>query len=653
MQYLIKLLFITAWLGLPNLAHSTDTLPLETFVKFSQFKQLVISPTGEYMAASISKDDGTPLVTIIDVKNMQQLSAIEFKQEQLPSTLTWLNNNRIGIRIAQKIGALDQPIASAEYYVMDADGKRKDMLWGTVDSKKGQQGPIKYRTYMEILHLLPEDPETILVAAQGGSLSVADYTKAYELNIYTGKTRKIATAPIRGASMLADHDKNIRFAIGVDEDDNNKIKAYYRANNDSDWSLSGTYPSTAGKLVPIAFTKDNQDIYALSDLDSEITGLVKLKPGTSDIELLYRHDKVDLVDVFLSYDMQLVSARISPDRTYNKTLSDHNLAIWLDKLQATFPDNTVTITSATKDEERLVVYVSSAQSPGAYYMFDTDTKQMHFIVNAAPWVEPGKMARVEPFTITARDGLALNGYLTLPSAEAKNLPLIIYPHGGPHGVRDYWSYDPDAQMLANQGYAVLQLNFRGSGGYGREFLQSGYRKWGTLMQNDLTDATHWAIDSGLADKQRICIYGASYGGYATLMGVVKEPELYKCAIGYVGVYSLPMMYEEGDIPSRKSGINFLKMALGEDQDDLKNRSPAYNVDKIKAAIFLVHGGKDQRVPIEQAEFLMEQLDKRNYPYELMIKEKEGHGFYKEEHRLELYQRMLKFLDKHIGKSPAA
>jgi dipeptidyl aminopeptidase/acylaminoacyl peptidase len=649
MQNLFRPLLFILCLGFPNLAFCTNPLPLETFVKFAQFRQLVISPTGEYLAASLTKEDGTPLVTIIDVRNMQQMSAIEFNQEQLPSTLTWLNSSRIGIRIAKKIGALDQPIASPEYYAMDADGNHKEMLWGGVDTNKGQQGPAKYRTYMEVLSLLPDEPETILVAAQGGSLSVSGYTKAYELNIYTGNTKKVASAPIRGASMLADHDKNIRFAIGADENDNNKIKAYYRKNNDDDWALSATYPSTAGKLIPIAFAKDNKEVFALSDLDSEITGLVKLKPSTNEIELLYRHPKVDLVDVFLSPDGQLVGARVSPDRTYNISLSDHNLAKWLDKLQASFPDDTVTVTSATKDEEKLVVYISSAQDPGSYYIFDTITKKMHFIVSVAPWVDPSLMAKVEPFTITARDGLELNGYLTLPNKEAKNLPLIIYPHGGPHGPRDFWSFDPDAQMLANNGYAVLQLNFRGSGGYGRGFEQAGYLKWGREMQDDLTDATNWAINSGLADKERVCIYGASYGGYATLMGIVKEPDLYKCAIGYVGVYSLPMMYEEGDIPSRKSGINFLKMALGEDQNDLKARSPAYNVDKIKAGLFLVHGGKDQRVPIEQAEFLMEQLDKRNYPYELMVKEKEGHGFYKEEHRLELYQRMLSFLDKYIGK----
>jgi dipeptidyl aminopeptidase/acylaminoacyl peptidase len=636
--------------SIKNPVFSNELLPLQVFTKFSQFQQLVISPTGKYLAAAVTQDDGTPLVTIIDVKNLQQLSAIEFKLGQLPSSLTWLNNERLGIRINKKIGALDQPVQTAEYYVMNADGTDKDALWGMVEKQRGQQGPAKYRTYMQILHLLPDDPETILVAVQGGSRSVSSYTEAYELNIYTGKTNKVATAPIRGASLLSDHNKNIRFALGEDEEDNNKLKSYYRDSNEDEWQLSGTYASDEGTITPIAFTADNKEVYALSNLAASTTGLVKLKPKSNDIELIYRNDKVDLGDIFLSQDMQLVSAQISPDRTYNKTLTEHNLALWLDKLQATFPNDTINITSATNDESKLIVYVSSARDPGAYYLFNTQSKEMQFVVNSAPLVNPDKMAQVKPFTLTSRDGIELSGYLTLPNSKQKNLPLVVYPHGGPHGPRDFWRFDPDAQMLASRGYAVLQLNFRGSGGYGRDFQYSGYRKWGLEMQDDLTDATHWAIESGVADAQRICIYGASYGGYATLMGVVKEPDLYKCAIGYVGVYSLPMMFEEGDIPSTQSGINYLQQALGTDPTDLENRSPAYNVDKIKAPLFLVHGGKDERVPIEQAEFLIKQLDKRNYPYELLVKDKEGHGFYKEEHRLELYQKMLLFLDKHIGSS---
>ena len=629
-----------------------DLIPLKTFIKFAQFQQLILSPTGEFMAAAASRSDNVNYVTIFDIKKMQQVSSIEFKLGQLPSRLTWLNDTRIGIRIGLKIGALDQPIPTALYYAMNADGTNKDVLWGKAGDGRST-GPNKYRTTMSILDVLPENPRKILISERGGSRtggysSVASYTSAYEMDIYTGKTKKIATAPLRGAGLLADNNKQIRFAGGIDEKDGFKYKTYYRKDNKDEWQLSASYESGSGSISPIAFTADNKEIYALSNFDDSIEGLVKLKPGSKEQEVLFRNETVDIDSVLWDHNDQLVGVRISPDKTQNITLVKSDMAKWMDQLQAVFPNDTVNITSSTRDASSLILFVSSGSDPGAYYLFDTKTKKLQFLLNTSPWVDSSKMAKVEPFTITARDGVELRGYLTLPKGDPKNLPLVVYPHGGPHGPRDFLRFDPDAQMLASRGYAVLQLNFRGSGGYGRDFEQSGYKKWGLEMQDDLTDATNWAVQTGLANKDRMCIYGASYGGYASLMGVVKEPDLYKCAIGYVGVYSLPMMFEEGDSAASKFAIDILKSYLGEDQEDLKARSPAYNVDKIKAALFIVQGGKDIRVPIEQMYALTNQLDKRGYPYELMVKEYEGHGFYKEEHRLELYQRMLTFLDKHIG-----
>jgi acylaminoacyl-peptidase len=226
--------------------------------------------------------------------------------------------------------------------------------------------------------------------------------------------------------------------------------------------------------------------------------------------------------------------------------------------------------------------------------------------------------------------------------------MVVLPHGGPHGVRDYWAFSPDVQVLASRGYAVLQVNYRGSGGYGRDFLYAGYGKWGTLMQDDLTDATLWAIDAGIAHRDRVCIYGASYGGYAAMMGVVREPDLYQCAIAYVGVYDLELMFEKGDIPDRDTGVTFLKEAVGEDEQDLRSRSPVHNLHRLKAPVFIVHGGEDFRVDVEHAYRLRDRLDELGKPYEWMLKEKEAHGFYRPENRLELYERMLAFLGKYIG-----
>jgi dipeptidyl aminopeptidase/acylaminoacyl peptidase len=340
--------------------------------------------------------------------------------------------------------------------------------------------------------------------------------------------------------------------------------------------------------------------------------------------------------------------QISPDFTYNKTPSNHVLGEWLHQIQSIFPNDTVSITSSTTDESRIIIKVSSAQNPGDFYMFDTQKRKLRFLTKSSPWIEPKKMAEVQPIKLSVRDGMELFGYLTKPLNQNKNLPLVILPHGGPHNVRDYWEYDPDVQLLAKHGYAVLQLNYRGSGGYGRDYQANGYGEWGGKMQDDLTDATNWAINSGLADEKRICVYGASYGGYAAMMAAIKEPNLYKCAIGYAGVYDLPLLFQEGDISDTKRGLNYLDKVIGKDQNELKQRSPAYNVDKIKAGLFFVHGGKDERAPIEQLNAMTKALDNIKYPYELMLKGNEGHGFYQLDNREEFYKRLLSFLKQHIG-----
>ncbi len=231
--------------------------------------------------------------------------------------------------------------------------------------------------------------------------------------------------------------------------------------------------------------------------------------------------------------------------------------------------------------------------------------------------------------------------------EAKHLPLVVYVHGGPYGIRNRWEFDSNVQALASRGYAVLQVNYRGSGGYGGAFERAGYREWGGRMQDDLTDATRWAVAQGIADPQRLGILGGSYGGYAALEGAVKEPDLYRCAIGYVGVYDLKLMYSSGDIPQSEYGTKYLEKVLGTDDSVLWDRSPLAHVDRLKAKVMLVVGGADWRVSPMQGERLHDALDRAGIQHEWLYKRTEGHGFYDEGNRTELLERVVAFLGKSI------
>jgi dipeptidyl aminopeptidase/acylaminoacyl peptidase len=252
----------------------------------------------------------------------------------------------------------------------------------------------------------------------------------------------------------------------------------------------------------------------------------------------------------------------------------------------------------------------------------------------------------------ARDGVDLHGYLTLPYGSAgKQLPMVVVPHGGPFGIADVWEFDGGIQMLAQAGYAVLQVNFRGSGGYGRWFRRAGARQWGLTMQDDVTDATRWAIQSGVADASRICIYGASYGAYAALTGVAKEPDLYKCAVGYVGVYDLPMMHTRGDTQTARWGETFLREWIGEPSEVAKV-SPTNMADRIKVPVFLAAGGEDERAPIAHSELMERRLKAAGVPVETLYYKTEGHGFYNEAHQREYYTKLLDFFSRHLGGAKA-
>ncbi|MCG8464102.1 MAG: prolyl oligopeptidase family serine peptidase, partial [Xanthomonadales bacterium] len=266
------------------------------------------------------------------------------------------------------------------------------------------------------------------------------------------------------------------------------------------------------------------------------------------------------------------------------------------------------------------------------------------------WIDKQRLRPVQNIELTARDGQKLRGYLTLPADEKKPYPLVVLPHGGPFGIRDYRDFNGEVQLLAHNGYAVLQVNFRGSGGYGTAFEKAGHRQWGQAMQDDLTDATQWLVEQGYADKNRMCIFGASYGGYAALMGVIREPDLYRCAIGYAGVYDLNMMYEEGGLRYYSDGVTYLERTLGEDSPELKAYSPVHQVDKIKVPLFIAHGGEDRVVPDEHAKALRDALKDANKEFEWLHYRREVHGFANQEHLQAFYSKVLAFLDEHIGES---
>ncbi|HWD16725.1 MAG TPA: S9 family peptidase, partial [Casimicrobiaceae bacterium] len=310
----------------------------------------------------------------------------------------------------------------------------------------------------------------------------------------------------------------------------------------------------------------------------------------------------------------------------------------------------VTLQSVTDDESRMIVAATNDRTQGARYLYDRTADSLTKLGDVAPWLPEAKMAAMKPIQYKTRDGLTVDGYLTLPNGvEPAKLPVVVNPHGGPW-ARDGWGFNPEVQFLANRGYAVLQINYRGSTGYGRKFWEASFKQWGFAMQDDITDGVHWLIKQGIADPKRICIYGGSYGGYATLEGLVKTPDLYACGVDYVGVANL-FTFMKTIPPYWKPFLAMMHQMVGDpekDKERLAAASPALNADRIKAPLLIAQGARDPRVNKDESDQMVAALSKRGIDVPYLVKDNEGHGFHNEENQFDFYEAMEKFLAKYLG-----
>ncbi|MFT6732302.1 MAG: dipeptidyl aminopeptidase/acylaminoacyl peptidase [Polaribacter sp.] len=624
---------------------------VEDFFKHADIKSATISPKGEYLAAVVDKEGKFRLV-VLDLKTKKVLGVTSLTNKRAIETVTWVNDERYAFTVSDKIGWLASPVSTGEIMAANYDGSREGVLVGDSKSVRGTSGGARYP--INIIDNLPDNKRYAIVQQ-----SKADgFSKIFKLNIYSGRKKKINSPPTQFSRVIVDHNHEVRFSIGSVY--NKKIgqavtQVHYRQANSNEWKLIQTRRDDAPGMSPIAFDKDNKDVYVVMD-ESETTkkGVYIYSIETQKVTPLWINESnVDISGFIYDSDIRKqvpIGVRLQDGKASNHFFDEtHPIAKLIRGLEQSFKGSSVSFYNYTKDGNNALVNVYSDKNPGDIYLIDIKKQQLSYVMSRRPWIDPADMLETKPIQYTARDGLTIHGYLTLPKGKTKNLPMLLKVHGGPFGPRDLWNWDAEDQFLASRGYAVLKVNFRGSGGYGKRFQYDAYRKMGAEMQDDLTDATLWAVDQGYADKSRMCIYGGSYGGYASLMGVVKEPDLYKCAIPYVGVYDIDLLHRKGDIPRRESGRRFLKRAWGDNDEFFQKRSPINHLDKLKAALFIVHGEEDERADYSHYLALTAKLDEMGYPYDSMVKDGEGHGFYLEKNRNELYSRMVKFLDKNIGK----
>ncbi len=494
-----------------------------------------------------------------------------------------------------------------------------------------------------ILEMMP-DSDDVLIALNKRSPELFD---VYRLNTVTGDLGMVTENPGGVMGWLADHEYTVRVALANDGV-NNKI--LYRENETTPFREILT-TSFKNQFHPLQFTFDNKHIYALSNLNRDKAALVRYDLDNNiEMEVLFQHPDVDIMSLDYSRERKvLTSIGYLTDRRQREILDSKTGEIYLN-LEDKFPGFFVKLISSNREETIFIVFVSNDRMRGAFYLFDSSSDDLRKLGDFNPWLNPSDLCEMKPIEYTSRDGLRINGYLTLPlNREARNLPVVINPHGGPW-ARDMWGFSSEVQFLANRGYAVLQMNFRGSTGYGRAFWEASFKQWGRKMQDDITDGVEWLIDQGIADPDRIAIYGASYGGYATLAGVTFTPDLYACGVDYVGVSNMFTFFESFP-PYWKPFLKMVYEQVGhpeEEKEMLREISPLFHIDKIKAPLLVAQGANDPRVKKAESDQIVEALRKKGIPVEYIVKDNEGHGFSNEENRFELYRAMEAFLEKHLG-----
>ena len=641
----------------PMAVSAANPPPLEQFVKHDPITEIELSPTGEYLAFTRRDKDRTALI-VVRLADRTQVGGIHHGRDTNIISLQWANEERITYSVAKQVGALSVPQGLGEIYAMNADGSHAEVLL----SQRGSAGGARLgkRTmglvYAYVVDRFESSPEEVLIRTSpymyddaGGRTSVPE-SKLERLNVMDGHRRVVSTAPVAQADFYFDSKDQARFALGSGV--NNRSQLYHRAGTDAEWKLVNDQAKTSLNMFPLGFAAGDTIAYLYSERAGKPDAIFRYDTTTGERELVAADDNTDPWEVLLSpFDESPFGVIYMDGLPRTEYFDEANPAAKLHRsLQASFPGLVVTLGRATDDGSKGLFEVQGDRIPGDVYLFDYKAKRADFLMAYNADIDPTQMAARKPVTVKARDGLEMQGYLTLPNgSDGKNLPLVVNPHGGPIGVSDSWLFDSDAQLLASRGYAVLQLNFRGSGNYGRDFAIAGHRQWGKTMQDDLTDATRWAIEQGIADPKRICIYGASYGAYAAMMGAVREPELYRCAVGNVGVYDLEQVYKE-DSRAHASSREALDRTMG--SEGLPAVSPNRLAEAIRIPVLLAAGDVDEIAPPSHTKKMRDALEALGKPVEARIYRGEGHGYYEPENRMDFYTRLLGFLDRHIGAKAA-
>ena len=626
---------------------SARTLSVEQFFRQSDFSNVQLSPDATSLAA-FAPINGRRNLVVIDLATRKPFAVTSFKNEEV-TWYRWINNRRLVFTVVKKSQRDGQRTAVSPFFGEPA--------FFASDKDGGRPRDMRSVRFLQAVSAMggPAEAQSDDVLAVSREFA---FTTVVRLNTVNERmTRVVDRAPGRNPTFLLDRTGRVRASMTYDEfsfqwagwlrdDDKDPWKKIVEGHqfDTTDWR-SGFNLVTfdyAGELIVTAWNDQGRKALYYWDSAKNALGLE-----------IASHPRVDVTGglIFDSVKRSLVGIRINAERPEYHWVDD-DWARWHGMLSRALAGKDVSL-SRSGTSSLLVVHASSDRDPGTYYLFDTQGGKLEELVRERPWISEQKMGERRPIRYRARDGLEIPAYLTLPPGrEPKGLPLIVLVHGGPYVRGEFWTFDEEAQFLASRGYAVLQADFRGSTGYGVAHYKAGWRQWGGTMQDDLNDGVTHLAGLGIVDAKRACVMGASYGGYSALMGVARDPGFWRCAVSYAGVSDLIEMATSAydDQSELRSRDPWMRQRVGDpvkDRETLEKLSPVFHANRIKEPVFLAIGTDDYRVPMEHGTRMRSALARHNAPHEWMLYEWEIHGFSKDDHEIDFYGRVEKFLAKHL------
>lgn len=600
-------------------------IPMRNFFRNPEKTSFELSPGGEYLAF-MQPWENRMNVFVQKIDSDREPARVTSAKERNIAGFAWKTDDRL--IFVQDTGGDE----NYHLYAVDADGSNtKDLT------------PFP-KVQAQIVDDLEDNPAEVLVGLNKRNPQIFD---VYRLNINTGELVIVAENPGNISRWRTDWDGQVRAAVATDGVNNTLL---YRA-TETDAFAPLVTTDFKESIAPLYFTFDNKSLYVASNIGRDKRAIVRYDPlAKKEIEQIFAHTDVDAQTLLYSRKRKVITGVSFVTWKLQYEFFDKEREDLQRELEQRLPGYEVRVTGFNRAEDKCLVRTFSDRSLGAYYFYDLETKEFRKLADVSPWLDENELAEMKPITYESRDGMTIQGYLTLPkNTKAKNLPVVVNPHGGPWH-RDSWSYNPEVQFLTNRGYAVLQMNFRGSTGYGRKFWEASFKQWGRTMQNDITDGVQYLIEQGIADPKRIGIYGGSYGGYATLAALTFTPDVYACGVDYVGVSNL-FTFIESIPPYWKPYLEQLYAMVGHPEIDaamLRAASPVFHVDKIRVPLLIAQGANDPRVNKNESDQMVAALKAKGIEVPYIVKDNEGHGFHNEENRFDFYRAMEQFLGKHLG-----